>query len=368
MPTKRIINARNRAVVLGSVVALYVLTTVFFLLRVNQYTQDIYDYPYTVSSQARIMQSRLYDFRSILPVVFASTDLAPEDIESTLESQEALQKNSIKIIEKKYRGGSEELSNLKEALSSLQAKRRELIEMTRQDPTVVNIITRYSQIVEPAFVRLDDALDIIADGADKRGQEIHEHADKIIVYIVVFTIVFGLFLIFFIYSETNEVTRWNKRILQREKLLNLLCASVNDVYIIFTRTGEPEFVSANTKAILGINHTNILKDKNLFFQMLNDKDNEWLQKCLTDSAASSFAPRTVELRGSSRSYKLHVYLMRAGESSWFVVSLVDETEQIQYQRTLGDALQSAQNASRAKSQFLSHMSHEIRTLSFPEIG
>lgn len=361
MPTKRIINARNRAVVLGSVVALYVLTTVFFLLRVNQYTQDIYDYPYTVSSQARIMQSRLYDFRSILPVVFASTDLAPEDIKSTLESQEALQKNSIKIIEKKYRGGSEELSNLKEALSSLQAKRRELIEMTRQDPTVVSIITRYSQIVEPAFVRLDDALDIIADGADKRGQEIHEHADKIIVYIVVFTIVFGLFLIFFIYSETNEVTRWNKRILQREKLLNLLCASVNDVYIIFTRTGEPEFVSANTKAILGINHTNILKDKNLFFQMLNDKDNEWLQKCLTDSAASSFAPRTVELRGSSRSYKLHVYPMRAGESSWFVVSLVDETEQIQYQRTLGDALQSAQNASRAKSQFLSHMSHEIRT-------
>ena len=138
--------------------------------------------------------------------MFASTDLAPEDIESTLESQEALQKNSIKIIEKKYRGGSEELSNLKEALSSLQAKRRELIEMTRQDPTVVSIITRYSQIVEPAFVRLDDALDIIADGADKRGQEIHEHADKIIVYIVVFTIVFGLFLIFlFTFNDLPEV-------------------------------------------------------------------------------------------------------------------------------------------------------------------
>lgn len=151
MPTKRIINARNRAVVLGSVVALYVLTTVFFLLRVNQYTQNIYDYPYTVSSQARIMQSRLYDFRSILPVVFASADLAPEDIESTLESQEDLQENSVRIIEEKYRGDPKELDNLKKALSNIQTKRRELIEMTRQDPTVVNIITRYSQVVEPAF-------------------------------------------------------------------------------------------------------------------------------------------------------------------------------------------------------------------------
>lgn len=300
MPTKRIINARNRAVVLGSVVALYVLTTVFFLLRVNQYTQNIYDYPYTVSSQARIMQSRLYDFRSILPVVFASADLAPEDIESTLESQEDLQENSVRIIEEKYRGDPKELDNLKKALSNIQTKRRELIEMTRQDPTVVNIITRYSQVVEPAFVRLDDALDVIADGADKRGKEIHEHADKIIVYVVVFTVVFGLFLIFFIYSETNEVTRWNKQILQREKLLNLLCASVNDVYIIFTRTGQPEFVSANTQAILGLNHMDILKDKNLFFRMLSDKDNEWLQKCLIDSTATSFAPRTVELLGSPR--------------------------------------------------------------------
>lgn len=60
----------NRGVVMCFLVAVYTITSIVFLLQVNQYTQDIYDFPYLVSSQARIMKSRLYDFRSLTPVLF----------------------------------------------------------------------------------------------------------------------------------------------------------------------------------------------------------------------------------------------------------------------------------------------------------
>ena len=60
----------NRGAVMCFLVAVYTITSIVFLLQVNQYTQDIYDFPYLVSSQARIMKSRLYDFRSLTPVLF----------------------------------------------------------------------------------------------------------------------------------------------------------------------------------------------------------------------------------------------------------------------------------------------------------
>lgn len=51
-------------------IVVYVAAAIFCLFKVNRFTQEIYDFPYTVSSQARIMQSRLYDFRNVIPVFF----------------------------------------------------------------------------------------------------------------------------------------------------------------------------------------------------------------------------------------------------------------------------------------------------------
>lgn len=136
-------------------VAVYTITSIVFLLQVNQYTQDIYDFPYLVSSQARIMKSRLYDFRSLTPVLFSSKDLNSAQLESALKTQEALQQQSITIIEDRYRGSPEELQELKDALKNIGQRRRELVELTREDPTVENVIKRYNQIVEPAFIHFD---------------------------------------------------------------------------------------------------------------------------------------------------------------------------------------------------------------------
>lgn len=40
----------------------------------------------------------------------------------------------------------------------------------------------------------------------------------------------------------------------------------------------------------------------------------------------------IRIDGNSRSFKLHIYPMNDKNSHWFVVSLADETEQIEYQK------------------------------------
>lgn len=80
---KSVEKKENRGIVMCFLVAVYTITSIVFLLQVNQYTQDIYDFPYLVSSQARIMKSRLYDFRSLTPVLFSSKDLNSAQLENS---------------------------------------------------------------------------------------------------------------------------------------------------------------------------------------------------------------------------------------------------------------------------------------------
>lgn len=214
-------------------VAVYTITSIVFLLQVNQYTQDIYDFPYLVSSQARIMKSRLYDFRSLTPVLFSSKDLNSAQLESALKTQEALQQQSITIIEDRYRGSPEELQELKDALKNIGQRRRELVELTREDPTVENVIKRYNQIVEPAFIHFDDILDRIASNADQRGSDINDKSDRNIYGFVIGTIIMGILLLWFIYTGSKDLNRAYVKGLKRDKLLKLLYANVDDVFIIF---------------------------------------------------------------------------------------------------------------------------------------
>lgn len=68
LPRERFLNVRkkvNRGVAMCFLVAVYMISSIVFLLQTNPYTQDIYDFPSLVSSQTRIMKSRLYDFRSL---------------------------------------------------------------------------------------------------------------------------------------------------------------------------------------------------------------------------------------------------------------------------------------------------------------
>lgn len=95
---KSVEKKENRGIVMCFLVAVYTITSIVFLLQVNQYTQDIYDFPYLVSSQARIMKSRLYDFRSLTPVLFSSKDLNSTQLESALKLRKRFKDKALRLL------------------------------------------------------------------------------------------------------------------------------------------------------------------------------------------------------------------------------------------------------------------------------
>lgn len=115
--------------------------------------------------------------------------------------------------------GPEELQELKDALKNIGQRRRELVELTREDPTVENVIKRYNQIVEPAFIHFDDILDRIASNADQRGSDINDKSDRNIYGFVIGTIIMGILLLWFIYTGSKDLNRAYVKGLKRDKLL-----------------------------------------------------------------------------------------------------------------------------------------------------
>ena len=154
----------------------------------------------------------------------------------------------------------------------------------------------------------------------------------------------------------------HREVVYRENLFNLLAASIDEIFFI-ARTGESfEYVSSNSKRILGIDAEEFRRDNNTLFDLLTPEDAAWLRATFADFSTREMVSRDVKLQKTERQFKIFVYPVYQGEElTRYITVFVDQTEAIAYQQTLSDALENARNANAAKSCFLSHMSHEIRT-------
>ncbi len=125
------------------------------------------------------MKSRLYDFRNVLPISISSKKVSLDQVERTLQIQENLQLTSLEIIQKHYCGDLKELAQIRELLKEMRNKRRELIEIT-WNGSIEKFFLLYPEVVGPSFKKLDSLLSIVADTADKHGEEIHQESKRTI--------------------------------------------------------------------------------------------------------------------------------------------------------------------------------------------
>ena len=69
----------------------YILFVSFIMYRMSEATTQLYDYPYTVSREAREMKARLYEMRYTLPVLLATRNLSDGDVGKILEERNRIQ-------------------------------------------------------------------------------------------------------------------------------------------------------------------------------------------------------------------------------------------------------------------------------------
>jgi PAS domain S-box-containing protein len=169
-----------------------------------------------------------------------------------------------------------------------------------------------------------------------------------------------------IYLE-NKLKRINDNLFYREELFNSLCNNVDDVYIICDiKNKKFEYISPNFEKILGFSEIELSTN---FCRLLQYINVEWRYQIYEMFSSSSIKSNTeIEFEYDHphlqqkrwmliRNYPAfnHNHLVR------YIISIVDVTEKYKAQEALKEASMNAQKANEAKKEFLSHMSHELKT-------
>jgi PAS domain S-box-containing protein len=188
----------------------------------------------------------------------------------------------------------------------------------------------------------------------------------VIIGLVYFLLLSMLVLIVLIYWNKNDKSM-KKGLHYREELFHTLYTHIDDVFVIYqVKTHKFEYISPNLEKILGLSLKSIEKDPFFLLKYTNLPGKEELYTYFSNTALGNDYEMEGEMihpiTHQKRWINFHLYpSMKQDEVNRYVIRISDITKEKQTQQVLKDALLSVQKANEAKKEFLSHISHELRT-------
>ena len=175
-----------------------------------------------------------------------------------------------------------------------------------------------------------------------------------------------LVILLIVRRNRATVRRKNTEILYRDELFRKLSLNVDDVFLMLdAKTSKTDYVSPNIGRLLGIPWKKVRQDVHALAELRPqndpDRDKNFLEGLSRGEQrewdAAYIHQETRELRW------FHIIAMGSeveGRTKYILV-MSDRTADKQINQALSDAVAAAETANRAKSTFLSNMSHDIRT-------
>ena len=174
-------------------------------------------------------------------------------------------------------------------------------------------------------------------------------------------------LLLVVQSNRQKLRKKDQQLLAREELFSSLSRNVDDVFLMIdtgTGTGKVEYISPNVRRILGISPEAVQEDFHVLcsaggyhcrsrlddlMQMEPGTQQEWNREFIHQETGE---PRYIHVTG---------FINDAQGAKKCIVDLSDRTGEHQTMLAVEAALEVAEKASKAKTDFLSNMSHDIRT-------
>ena len=176
----------------------------------------------------------------------------------------------------------------------------------------------------------------------------------------------AFFISLIIQKSRASLRRKDTEILYRDELFQKLSMNVDDVFLMLdAKTYEADYVSPNVEKLLGFTVEQIRKDIYVLGK-LHPWDSENLKKNYLKGIQTS----------EQKEWDFEYVHQKTGEQRWFhivamgsevnrkkkyILVMSDRTSDRNMNQALSEAVRAAETANRAKSNFLSNMSHDIRT-------
>ena len=176
----------------------------------------------------------------------------------------------------------------------------------------------------------------------------------------------ALFISLIIQKNRTNLRRKDTEILYRDELFQKLSMNVDDVFLMLdAKTYQADYVSPNAEKLLGITVEQIRKDicilGKLHPEEQEDSEKNYMEKIQVHE---------------QREWDFEYVHLKTGEKRWFhniamgsevngkkkyILVMSDRTSDRKMNQALSEAVRAAETANKAKSSFLSNMSHDIRT-------
>ena len=172
-------------------------------------------------------------------------------------------------------------------------------------------------------------------------------------------------LLLVVQNNRQKLRKKDQQLLAREELFSNLSRNVDDAFLMIdTETSKVEYVSPNVQRILGLSPEAVQEDLYVLYpagddsgasrlenlmQMEQGVQQEWEREFVNQETGE---PRYIHVTG---------FLNDVQGARKCIVDLSDRTGEHQTTLAVEAALEVAEKASKAKTDFLSNMSHDIRT-------
>ena len=175
-----------------------------------------------------------------------------------------------------------------------------------------------------------------------------------------------LVILLIVRRSHTTLRRKNTEIMYRDELFQKLSLNVDDVFLMLdAKTTKADYVSPNIERLLGIPWREVRQDARVLAALhpkgSPESDKKYLEGLLSGQQRE-WDHEYVHLETKERRW-FHIIAIGSeveGRTKYILV-MSDRTADRQVNQALSDAVAAAETANRAKSTFLSNMSHDIRT-------
>ena len=179
-------------------------------------------------------------------------------------------------------------------------------------------------------------------------------------------IVFGIavFIIELILQKNRiSLKRRDIEILYRDELFQKLSMNVDDVFLMLdAKTYQADYVSPNVEKLLGITVEQIQKDIGVLGKLhFEDPKKNYLKEIQVNEQQEWDFEYVHQKTGEQRWFHIIAMGSEVNGKKKYILVMSDRTVDKKMNQALYEAVRAAETANRAKSTFLSNMSHDIRT-------